>query len=57
MRTFAALVLLLSLGACARQGPFERAGSDIDEAVEDVREEVEDVIDDARESTERRRRR
>ena len=61
MRLIAAMLLVLPLWACARQGTFERAGEDIDdtvedvrEGVEDVREGVEDVIDDARD---RRRRR
>jgi hypothetical protein len=57
MRMLAAMLLLLPLWACARQGPFERAGEDVDDAVEDVRENVEDAIDDARDDVERRRRR
>jgi hypothetical protein len=54
MKLIAAMLLVLPLLACARQGTFERAGEDIDDTVEDVREGVEDVIDDARD---RRRRR
>jgi hypothetical protein len=54
MKLIAAMLLVLPLLGCARQGTFERAGEDIDDTVEDVREGVEDVIDDARD---RRRRR
>jgi hypothetical protein len=52
MRIFAAMLLLLMLWACARQGSFERAGEDIDQAVEDVRGDVEEAIDDVREGVE-----
>ncbi|HEY4645980.1 MAG TPA: hypothetical protein VIH25_06830 [Steroidobacteraceae bacterium] len=52
MRMFAAMLLLLMLCACARQGSFERTGKDIDEAVEDVRGGVEEAIDDVREGVE-----
>ena len=42
--------------ACERQGPFERAAEEVDEAVEDVRNggetdgnKIDDAIDDVRE--------
>jgi hypothetical protein len=48
----AAMLLVLPLYACQAQGPFERAGADVDESVEDVR----DVVEDARDDDERGRR-
>jgi hypothetical protein len=65
MKRLAAIVLVLPLWACASQsgGPFERAGRNADEVVEDVREGAEDVIEGVRETAEdvgddvRRRRR
>jgi len=67
MRVLAAMLLLLPLWACERQGPLERAGEEIDEAVEDVRaggetlgnrvddavDDVRDGVDDARDELER----
>ena len=51
-------ILLLTLPlyvACERQGPLERAGEEVDEAIEDVKNngetlgnEVDDAIDDVR---------
>jgi hypothetical protein len=58
MKIVATVLLLLSLCACAEQGTFERAGEDIDDAVDDVREGVEDVedaVDDVRDDRRRRR--
>ncbi len=43
-------LLLLPLYACEKQGPFERAGEEVDEAVQDVRaggETTANKIDDA----------
>lgn len=65
MKRLAAIVILLPLWACASQsaGPFERAGRNADEVVEDVQEGAEDVIEGVRETAEdvgddvRRRRR
>jgi alkanesulfonate monooxygenase SsuD/methylene tetrahydromethanopterin reductase-like flavin-dependent oxidoreductase (luciferase family) len=65
MKRLAAIALVLPLWACASQsgGPFERAGRNADEVVEDVREGTQDVIEDVREAAEdvgddvRRRRR
>ena len=64
MKLLAAVLVLLSLAACAPQGRFERAGANVDEKIDDVRDGAEDVVEDAREtaedigdSVERRRRR
>ena len=60
MKMLAAMLLVLPLYACETQGPFERAGEDVDESVEEVRDVVEDVredVEDARDDAERRRRR
>ena len=49
-----ALLMAFALTACEEQGPAERAGEEIDEAVENVgdsleegAEEIEDEVDDA----------
>jgi len=50
MKSFALLALLLALTACEKQGPLQRAGEEIDEAVEDVKnggETTGNKIDDA----------
>ena len=50
MKSFALLALLLALAACEKQGPLQRAGEEIDEAVEDVKnggETTGNKIDDA----------
>ena len=54
---FAACVILLGLSACERQGPAERFGEEVDEAVEDARNggetlgnKVDDAVDDARDT-------
>ena len=54
MKGFAAIVIVLPLWACASQseGPFERAGRNADEVVEDVQEGAEDVIEGVRETAE-----
>lgn len=59
MRTLLVLLLALPLGACDRTGPLERAGEEIDEAIEDVRaggetagNQIDDVIDEARDDVE-----
>jgi hypothetical protein len=48
MKLAFAVLLLLPLSACARQGTFERAGENADEAIGNVREGVGDVVDDIR---------
>lgn len=57
MKMLAAMLLVLPLYACETQGPFERAGEDIDESVEDVRDVVEDVREDVEDARDERRRR
>lgn len=60
MRTFlVSAALCLFLTACEQQGPAERAGEEIDEAVDslqrdaqDMQEQVDDAIDDARQEAE-----
>ena len=37
----------LSLAACEEKGPMEKAGEDIDNAVEDARDNLEDASDEA----------
>lgn len=58
MKLLAVLLMTLPLyAACERQGPLERAGEEIDEAVEDVKNggetlgnKVDDAIDDVNDS-------
>lgn len=59
MKIIVALVLLLPLWGCEREGPLERAGEEIDEAVEDVRSggettgnAIDDAIDEVRDGIE-----
>ena len=57
MKLLAVLLVTLPLyGACERQGPFERAAEEVDEAFDDVANggetignKIDDAIDDARE--------
>ena len=65
-KNLAPFALLLAIVACEEQGPLERAGEEIDEAVEDVRaggettvnriddaiDEVQDAAEDVREDLE-----
>ena len=52
-RFFALLALLLALAACERDGPFERAGEAVDDAITDIEQEMDDssgsVADEANE--------
>jgi hypothetical protein len=56
MKVFAILLMTLPLYvACDKQGPLQRAGEEVDEAIEDARNggetlgnQVDDAIDDAR---------
>ena len=58
MKLLAVLLMTLPLyAACERQGPLERAGEEIDKAVEDVKNggetlgnKVDDAIDDVNDS-------
>jgi len=50
---------LFALGGCEKQGPMERAGEEVDEAVETMKQgeepasaKVDDAIDEAREGVE-----
>jgi hypothetical protein len=57
MKKFAVVIpMMLLLLACEKEGPLERAGEEIDEAVEDIRaggetteNQIDDAIDDVRE--------
>jgi hypothetical protein len=46
------MLMLVALAGCAPQGRFERAGSTVDESIDDVREGVRDVVDDVRDTAE-----
>lgn len=58
-----AAAVALSLAACEKQGPLERAGEEVDEAVDTVKNggeestatKVDDAIDNAREEAEEAR--
>jgi hypothetical protein len=50
MKVFVAVLVLVALAGCAPQGRFERAGSTVDDSIEDVREGVRDVVDDVRDT-------
>ena len=53
LATFAGIALLaISLGACEQQGPAERAGEKVDEAVEEAGESMEKAGDKMKEATE-----
>lgn len=59
MKSYALLALLLAVVACEKQGPLERAGEEIDEAVEDVRaggetmgNKIDDAIDEVQDAAE-----
>ena len=38
-----ATITMFSLAACQEQGPAERAGENIDEAIEEVGDEIDDA--------------
>jgi hypothetical protein len=56
-KTLAALLVRAALvvfmiswgGACREEGPAERAGEQIDEALEEAGEKVDEVVDEAKE--------
>jgi hypothetical protein len=57
------IIMLLPLWACEREGPLERAGEEIDEAVDDVRNggettgnKIDDAADDVRDGVDDARR-
>ena len=52
MKRFCAMLVLVVLAGCAPQGRFEKAGSAVDQSIDDVREGVKDVVDDVRDTAE-----
>jgi hypothetical protein len=59
MKLLMIIPLAFLLLACEKQGPLERAGEEIDEAVEDVQaggettgNKIDDAVDEARKSVE-----
>ena len=44
----ALLSLSMGLWACAEEGPFEKAGENLDETLEEAGEEVEDAVEGSR---------
>jgi hyperosmotically inducible protein len=48
----AALLSLLALSACEQKGPAERAGEQLDNAVENAGDKIEDATDDASKAVE-----
>jgi hypothetical protein len=55
-KIYLGMLVLLPLWACEREGPLERAGEEVDEAVEDIRNggetpgnRADDAVDDVRE--------
>lgn len=60
LTTAALVALALTLAACEREGPAERAGKAVDNAVskagetlDDARDKAKDAIDDARKSADK----
>jgi hypothetical protein len=55
--TLLAIIASLGLGACEKQGPLERAGEEVDEAVDTLKnggeettaDKLDDAVDEARE--------
>jgi hypothetical protein len=52
MKVLAVMLVSWALVGCAPQGRFERAGSNVDESIDNVREGVQDVVEDVRETAE-----
>lgn len=53
MKIVYGLIMLLPLWACEREGPLERAGEEVDEAIDNVgdgrkSDRVDDAVDDVR---------
>ncbi len=53
MKIVYGLIMLLPLWACEREGPLERAGEEVDEAIDNVGDgrksnRVDDAVDDVR---------
>ncbi len=51
LTAIAAMLLVLGLGACERQGPAEKAGERVDEAVQNTGDAVEDAGDKVEDKT------
>lgn len=49
MRIVLVALLTFAGGACREEGPAERAGEAIDEAIEDAGDKVDEVVDEAKE--------
>lgn len=43
------ILLIFTFAACEKEGPAERTGENIDEAVEEMREKMEEGAEEARE--------
>ena len=63
MKIVYGMIMLLPLWACEKPGPLERAGEEVDEAVEDLRNggettgnKVDDAVDDVRDGVDDARR-
>ena len=41
------VVMLLAAAGCREEGTFEKAGRQMDEAIEDIREDAEEHLDEA----------
>jgi len=52
MKGFAVLLMMWSLLACGRDGPAERLGEGIDDAVENTGDAIEDAADNVQEAAE-----
>jgi len=52
MKMIALLLMMFSLLACGRDGPAERLGEGIDDAVENTGDAIEDAVDDVQEAAE-----
>ena len=44
------ILLAMGIAACEKQGPFESAGEEIDNAVDDSKDALEDACEEAKEA-------
>jgi hypothetical protein len=51
LSVFAAIIFALTLSACEREGPAERAGEAVDDAVEEAGDALEEAGDAVEEAT------
>ncbi|MDW6092535.1 hypothetical protein [Vibrio rhizosphaerae] len=49
-RMVAVLGLVFALGACSDEGPMEKAGKKVDDAVQDTQNAIEDKCEDVKDS-------